>query len=259
MRSWADDAHPWTVLDVSGGWSEMWHATLHRKPIIGGYLGRVPRRLEEWILRQPMLAAIVAPDGGVPLERVEAQIDHAPLEDLAGDRFSAEWTGRIVVPSAGVYAFRVTPAVDAVVDVDTASVVRHFSASPERPSDAEEGVGRKRLAAGSHTLDVRIFDVPAGTRMSLEWAPPDGAFAVVPAEAFRTRTGNPGIEVTYVQHVPVVSGLGRTAGRQALRALAIRYVVTADVDNRAVQDELALPLTYRGEDVRIYEVPPADD
>jgi hypothetical protein len=35
--------------------------------------------------------------------------------------------------------------------------------------------------------------------------------------------------------------------------------VTADAANPCVEDELALPLTYRGEGVRIYEVPAGDD
>jgi hypothetical protein len=41
------------------------------------------------------------------------------------------------------------------------------------------------------------------------------------------------------------------------RDLAIRYVITADTDNVCVQDELELPEVYRGESVRIYEVPEA--
>jgi hypothetical protein len=60
-----------------------------------------------------------------------------------------------------------------------------------------------------------------------------------------------------LQHIPPTSGLGRARGRAALRDLAIRYVITADTDNVCIHDELELPEVYRGESVRIYEVPEA--
>src|SRR5262249_47516787 len=34
VRAWATEPETWAVLDVSGGWREMWHATIHRKPIV---------------------------------------------------------------------------------------------------------------------------------------------------------------------------------------------------------------------------------
>jgi hypothetical protein len=38
-------------------------------------------------------------------------------------------------------------------------------------------------------------------------------------------------------------------------ALSVRYVITDDSDNACVQDELELTEVYRGEGVRVYEVP----
>ncbi len=101
IRAWAADDRPWAVLDVSGGWREMWHATLHRKPIIGGYVGRVPKRVEDWLVRQPVLASIAFPDGWSVLSRVDPQIDLTPSAgDLVGDRFSVDWHGSLIAPSA---------------------------------------------------------------------------------------------------------------------------------------------------------------
>jgi hypothetical protein len=51
------------------------------------------------------------------------------------------------------------------------------------------------------------------------------------------------------------SGLGLDGGRAALRALGVRYVITGERPNFCVERELQLPLAYRGEDVRIFEVP----
>jgi hypothetical protein len=105
----------------------MWHATLHRKPIIGGYVGRVPKRVEDWLVRQPVLASIASPDGWSVLSRVDRQIDLTPSAgDLVGDRFSADWHGSLMAPSTGVYTFRVAAPADAVLDVNRVTVVRLF-------------------------------------------------------------------------------------------------------------------------------------
>jgi hypothetical protein len=78
----------------------------------------------------------------------------------------------------------------------------------------------------------------------------------VPETAFRTAAGGLGLDAEYEQMVPAHSGLGAIRGRQALRDLAIRYVITNERPNPCVQEELALPLVYAGEGVRIYEVLP---
>ena len=74
-----------------------------------------------------------------------------------------------------------------------------------------------------------------------------------------TAAGSAGLDAEYEQHLPLVSGLGRVGGRDALRDLSIRYVVTEEAGNRCVDQELELPLVHAGEGVRIYEVPAADD
>ncbi len=117
MRAWANDPGKWAVLDVWDFYRPIWHATIHRKPMIGGYLSRVPKRLEDWTDHQPVIHAI--------------------------------------------------------------------------------------------------------------------------------------------QQYSTFSGLGQAAGRAALRDLGVRYVITRETPNLCVERELALPLVYGGEDVRIYEVPAA--
>jgi hypothetical protein len=58
----------------------------------------------------------------------------------------------------------------------------------------------------------------------------------------------------YQQQIPATCAENVEAGRHALRALDVRYVVTRDASSCAEHD-LGLPLAYLGEGVRIYEVP----
>ena len=147
MREWAHDDRPWAVLDVSGGWSQMWHATIHGKPIVGGYLGRVPKRLEDWFVHQPVLASVAYPDGETLLTRVEPGIEFSPArqrhdDELIGDRLNAEWNGTLLLPTPGAYRFQLSASADAVLDVGTVSVAHVFYlAAGER--------GRRRVAARS--------------------------------------------------------------------------------------------------------------
>jgi hypothetical protein len=129
MRAWAADAQPWAVVDATGGTPGgcglMWHGTLHRKPLVGGYIGRRPQRLEDWIVRQPVLAAVMSPDAEI---RSRGSIRGStsrrfPQDDgLAGDRFSADWNGSLHVPASGLYAFRLLTPTPAIVEVDVAVV-----------------------------------------------------------------------------------------------------------------------------------------
>jgi hypothetical protein len=259
MREWAHDDRPWAVLDVSGGWSQMWHATIHGKPIVGGYLGRVPKRLEDWFVHQPVLASVAYPDGETLLTRVEPGIEFSPArqrhdDELIGDRLNAEWNGTLLLPTPGAYRFQLSASADAVLDVGTVSVAHVFYlAAGER--GRREGSGALRLTAGPRPVRLRVLDAPRDVKIELRWAPPGRDLETIPASAFRTAGGDVGLDAEYRQHIPALSGLGRDAGRAALRQLSIRYVVTADQDNACVERELELPEVYRGEGVRIFEVP----
>jgi hypothetical protein len=261
MRAWARDEGPWAVLDVSGGWSQMWHATLHRKPIVGGYVGRVPKRLEEWIVHQPVLRAIMFPDGEIALSRVETEVPAVPSampgDDLVGDRYSAEWNGSLIVPTSGLYTFEMATPANAVLTIANVDAVRAFSGAG---GVHKQRSGQLRLRVGARVFRLRIFDAPPAGRIALRWKPPGDDWEPIPAGALRTAAGGAGLDVEYRQHIPALSGLGRHEGREALRRLAIRYVVTGDQPGACIEQELELPETYRGEGVRIFEVPSrADD
>jgi len=72
MRAWADDPDTWAVLDVWDYYRPMWYATIHRKPMVGGYLSRVPKRLDDWLDRQPsfVLSISIPPCQGSVRQKV---------------------------------------------------------------------------------------------------------------------------------------------------------------------------------------------
>ncbi len=60
MERWARDAERYAVLDLSGWYRMMWHATIHGKPMPGGNLTRVPERLDRWYRELPIIRALSA-------------------------------------------------------------------------------------------------------------------------------------------------------------------------------------------------------
>jgi hypothetical protein len=258
IRDWARDDRPWAVLDVSGGWSQMWHATLHRHPIVGGYVGRVPARLEEWITRQRVLMSIAFPNGVTTTKRRETRVTLESIRDagIAGERVTATWIGYLVVPTTGTYRFELTATSDAILEIAGSDTARTRASGGNGPN-VQRREGSRRLQAGRRPFRLRVFDAPLEGVLELAWAPPGETMRAILNETYVTARG-PGMDVEYLLHVPSVSGLGLEGGRADLHDLAIRYVVTADADNECAQTELALPLTYRGGGVRIYQVPGSD-
>jgi hypothetical protein len=259
MRAWANDPTPFAVLDVWDSYRPMWHATIHRKPIVGGYLTRVPKRLEAGFQRHPVLRAIAARTAGSYwLTRRDSRIDFAwgdgsPDDTLEPDDFQVTWTGTLLVPATGTYQLWIAADDGALVSIDGRLLLRRDGACPAEGECVAHA--RVALTAGPHALVVRYGERAGNAAIHLWWQPPGGLRAIVPGAALRTASGTPGLDAEYEQVVSWQTGLGTEGGRTALRALGVRYVVTSDEPNRCVQEDLALPLTYAGEGVRIYEVP----
>ncbi len=261
MRAWARDGGDWAVLDVSGGWRQMWHATIHRKPIVGGYVGRVPKRVEGWMMTEPVIRAITWPDAELALARVDPEIDFAwslPRDDtaLVGDRFTAQWVGTLVAPVDGTYRFWLATTVGAQLQIGTRRVAGKTIVYPD--ARLREESGTIELRAGDHLIALSAMEMDRTSEIHLSWAPPGESRGIVPAHALRAADGRPGLDGAYTQHISPLSGLGRTEGREALRRLAIRYVITEDTGNPCIEQELELPEVYRGDGVRVYQVPDAD-
>jgi hypothetical protein len=260
MRSWAEDPKDFAVLDVWDPYRPMWHATIHRKPMVGGYLSRVPERVVAAHERAPVVRSIIFGGNAVWFERVDPTVDFAWGDDGPGgailpEHFEASWSGTLLAPVTGTYEFWLAADDGAALALDGRGVLRR---SGTCPSDGECAAStRVELAAGAHPLAMEYRQRTGSAELHLWWRPPGGERAIVPPSALRTPGGRPGLMAEYRQPVDGHSGLGVEGGRAALRALGIRYVIVNDLQqNPCVEQDLQLPLSYAGEDVRIYEVPP---
>ena len=256
IEAWSRDTGSWAVFDLSN--ELMWHATIHGKPIVSGYLGRVPKRVQDWVLHQPITRAMTWPDATIQVQRIEPGVDirWSTDPDVVGDVISAQWTGTLLVPKDGSYDFWLSTSVPARFELDTHRVV-DTGVTLNRPGIAERRA-RVQLKAGERLFNLHTVDAGRDGEIHLSWAPTGGERAIIPASALRAADGSPGLDVTYNEHIPASSGLGLQGGRAALRDVAIRYVITGDADNPCIQQELQLPEIYRGSGTRIYAVPGTD-
>jgi PA14 domain len=205
--------------------------------------------------------AVKWPDANLPVSRVDPAVDFAwgrdADPDLVGDRFTAQWTGFLLVPTHDTYEFGLSTTAHARLRIGTRTVASTLG----KPVDGtlRAAAGRLELQPGAHLIVLETVEPLDRTgELHLSWAVRGGERHIVPRTALRTADGRPGLDAEYVQHIPPLSGLGRTGGREDLRRLGIRYVVTADADNPCVQHELELPERYRGEGIRVYTVPEPD-
>jgi hypothetical protein len=81
MVAWGRTPDSFAVLDVSDEFRQLWHGTIHRQPMIGGYLSRAPRRLEDWMRDQPVIRAVKWPELG-PRSGLGRDAGRAALRDL---------------------------------------------------------------------------------------------------------------------------------------------------------------------------------
>lgn len=256
MLEWAEDPAQYAVLDLSGDYRMMWHATLHRKPMTGGNITRVPERLERWYWGEPIVQALRRPRARSELifERVDPSLDFdwgldAPDPRLRPDSFQIEWTGSLRIPTSGPWSFFLSSDDGSSLEIDGNLVLDNGGFHPLR-----ERSMTLRLEAGEHRVRVRYQEGSGKAALRWDWLGPGQSRAPVPAEAL-SHEGRPGLLGRYHQ---TMKGCRQTreGGRRGLRALGVRFVVTGPDGHECLERELQLPQTYAGEGVRIYEVPP---
>ncbi|MBI5545998.1 MAG: hypothetical protein HY901_19070 [Deltaproteobacteria bacterium] len=260
MVEWAEDPQRFAVLDISDDYRMMWHAAVHRKPMTGGNLTRVPDRLESWYWSQPVIQAIRRPGAfrvEPVLERVDPRIDFwwggaAPDPKMRADAYRVEWTGRVEVPREGEWTFHLTSDDASRLELEGGLVADNGGAHPMQTRS-----GKVKLGAGAHPLRLVFEQLGGDAGMKLEWEGPGQPRQVVPGEALHTTDGQPGLRGSYLQGSRECA-IDRAEGRSALRELHVRYVVTGLSGNDCLARKLQLPETYRGEGVRIFEVPATD-
>jgi hypothetical protein len=256
MREWAKSDEDFTVIDLTGDARLLWNAIHHRHRCVGGYLTRIPKRLEDWLFNHP----VFGPGGKRPqhltrrLVRDDPTIDfdwglESPDPAVYEDLFQVSWDGAFDVPRAGDYTFILKSDDATTVRIDGQLVV------------ARERLGESRsapvaLTPGRHRMHVDYEEHIGNAEVHLAWQGPG-----LPRQILRPAPERPGDRAAF--HGVYSDGdfepsVPRPEALALLREIKVRYVV---VDARGAQTPmwggvLALPLRWEGDGVRIYEVPP---
>ncbi len=141
-------------------------------------------------------------------ERVDGAVDfdfgeHGPGGDIAADQFSIAWAGSLLAPESGLYEFRLSTPNGARLYLNAELLAgdsnRRDDSDARRQgatidlwvssgNEMREGMARQYLLGGrSYPVRVDYFkfkDKQASVR--LEWKPPEGTWAVVPADCLST-------------------------------------------------------------------------
>ena len=89
--------------------------------------------------------------------------------------YTVEWTGRLIVPSVGLYELGVKAISSASLYVDGVPLIEHTAPGELRTEDVF-------LDSGVHDLTVRYLDNQAHSQVYLYWRPPDGNRERIPSD-----------------------------------------------------------------------------
>ena len=251
MAEWAKEPRQFAVLDLTDDYRMLWHATVHRKPLTGGNLTRVPARLEDWYWNLPIIRGLKRPALAARqvLVRVDQEIDFAwgnlsPAPQLRSEQFRIEWRGTLRIPRAGRWTFFLTSDDGSWLDLDGSRVLDNGGIHPPR-----ERSTTVELTEAVHSVVVSYEQAEGGASMRFEWSGPDQPRQVVPRNALNAVDASQGLTGTYFQ-AQEGCGFERAHVRASTRAIGIRYIVTGLGPQPCLSSELALPRIYQGEGVR---------
>lgn len=257
MVEWSRTAETFSVLDLSGAPRMMWHATVHRKPVLGGYLSRTPSRLENWYRNIELIRARENPTPKleVAFERTDSTLDfdwgaESPDPRLPGDNFRAEWNGLLRIPRSGMWTFHLASDDGSKLWIDGKVVVDNGGTHPLTWLS-----GSGRLTAGSHFLKLEYAEERGLAGLRLEWSGPGfPRRSPIPTEFLTAPDGETGLRGSYMKFIPDCT-LDRDRALDELRSYAVRYVIASIGDEAAcLTGRLGLVREYEGEGVRIYRL-----
>ncbi len=250
MVAWARDPEPFAVLDACRDLRPLWHQTLHRHPILGGYLTRTPERLSEALREDPVAGPLLAwnaPEEAAPLKLTRLDLDFSrPIVPGAEPTdFSFDVTGELAVARAGRTTFTVDSDDGAVLLVDGRLVVDDGGIHPPRRRE-----GTVALSPGSHRVEVRYEQDGGGALLRVTWQGPGEPASVL---------GPPAVPLGFSGSARFhrrSCRLPRAAALAHLRKLGVRYVVVDRAESRyLLETQLGLRSIFEGAGVRIYDVP----
>jgi len=105
---------------------------------------------------------------------------HAPGAGVGVDNWSIRWSGRVIAPRAGAYAF-------CVISNDATRLWIDGKLRATTPRGTRESIGKAELEleAGSHEIVLDFRDLAGGAMVRLDWEGPGIERQVVPEEALR--------------------------------------------------------------------------
>jgi len=107
-----------------------------------------------------------------------------------GDGIYGRWSGKLRIAAAGAYAFHIQGNDRARVSVDGTVIADARSAlTGSTPLTATEKSGTADLTAGEHTIVVEYLNRIGRQGLLLEWTPPGGSRAEIPAEVLSYELG----------------------------------------------------------------------
>jgi hypothetical protein len=258
MAQWARSKEDFAVLDLSDPTRMLWHAIHHRHRCVGGYVTRIPGRLEDWWFDHPVFGS----SGKRPLHPVRRLVREDPAIDFdwkAGspdpavfvDLFQARWDGTFEVTTPGIYVFTLRSDDGATVRID-GRIVAALDTDGERRSDPVD------LSPGTHEVRVDYEERFGTAAIHLLWEGPG-----VPAQLLRPSARPAGETPTFhgvYSDAPLEPSVPREEALDLLREIKVRYVVVNAAGRMRTAmwgGVLALPLLWEGDGLLIYEVPPA--
>lgn len=121
---------------------------------------------------------------------VPAALSHdettAPAKGIRGILYSARFSGKVDVPTAGEVTFFAKSDDGVRVFVDGEKIVDDWEMHAPKESS-----GKKTLTAGEHDLRIEYFQMRGGATLAVEWQLPNAARGAIPVEALRPATTAP--------------------------------------------------------------------
>jgi hypothetical protein len=254
VAQWSQDRSDFAVLDACRDMRPLWHQLHHQHPIVGGYLTRTPKRLEDSLKHDPIAGPLFAwepPTRTAPFatDTLDLSFDQPVVEGAENDKFSLDLTGELRVGKATRATFTVESDDGSELFVDGRRVVDNRGAHAARTVS-----GIIDLAEGTHKLTIRYQQLDGDAVLRAWWEPAGESLRFLGAS--EVEGGFRGT-VRFRRRELSVS---REEGLNHLRDLRIRYVIQMRGDSRyPMETQLGLAPFYEGAGLRIYEVPARDE
>jgi len=124
----------------------------------------------------------------------------SPAFAVGNDHFSQRWTGKLNVPTADTYTFTYLADDINALYIDGKKVLDFMNilvANPSTPDPPTPRSATVQLTAGAHSIQIDHADRRGTSEAHLFWKTATMPQTIIPASAFTTPDGKPGLKVEY--------------------------------------------------------------